>query len=254
MSISAAPSLHGVLGFGDLGHGGVRAQRKSDDGAYLDRRSGQFGGGQRHPIWIDADAGEAVFTGLAADFANVGCGRVGAQQRVIDLRGERRIDVRQRLAGGNTGGSGGENLAVIGLRRRSFSRRDIARGSPRRFQRQAGLARLVGRCPLQVRLIDFLDFVDARGVTAARERRREPRAKHLFGLGGAQQTTAQRQDVGIVVFPAVSCGSSIITQGCAHSRKFIGDHGGADSSAVDDDAPGCRAAATSSATCRAISG
>jgi hypothetical protein len=41
---------------------------------------------------------------------------------MIDLRCERRIDVRKRLAGGDAAGSRGENLAVIRLQRRSAGR------------------------------------------------------------------------------------------------------------------------------------
>ena len=95
ISISGRAHLHCVFGFGDFRHGGVRAQRKADDGADFDWRSGELRGRQGHPIRIDTDACEAVFTGLTADLANVGSGGVGAQQGMIDLRGERRVDARQ---------------------------------------------------------------------------------------------------------------------------------------------------------------
>src|SRR6202034_2865466 len=113
--------LDRVFSFGDLGRGGVGAQRESDDGADFYRRSGQLGGGQGHPVWVHAHAREAVFTGLTANFADVGGGGVGAQQGVIDLRGERGIDARKGLARRDPGGSGGENLAVIRLRSRGVA-------------------------------------------------------------------------------------------------------------------------------------
>ena len=61
----------GGFGFGDLRFGGRRAQRKADHGADLDRRSGQLGRNQRHPVGIDADAGETILARLAADLEDV---------------------------------------------------------------------------------------------------------------------------------------------------------------------------------------
>jgi hypothetical protein len=98
------------FGFGDLGGGGVRAQRKPDHGADFHRRSGELGRDQRHPVGIHAHARKAVFTGFAAQFANVGGSCVGPQHGVIDGSRDGLIDARERIAGGEPIGAGRENL------------------------------------------------------------------------------------------------------------------------------------------------
>ena len=88
------------FGFGHFGFGGGGAQRKSDHGADLDGRSGQLGGDQRHPVRIDADAGETVLARFAAHLEDVVARGVGPEQRVVDQPGDGGIDAGELVACG----------------------------------------------------------------------------------------------------------------------------------------------------------
>ena len=69
-------------------------------------------------------------------------------------------------------------------------------------------------------------------------RRRGWRARCAKRLppGFGQEPRAERKYIRIIMFPAIAGGSSIIAQGGADARHFVGGDGGADARAIDDDA------------------
>ena len=71
-------------------------------------------------------------------------------------------------------------------------------------------------------------------MASAREWGGEPDPQDVFSKAIGQQPSAERKYIGIIMFPAVSSGSFIIAQGCADAGKFVGDDGGADARAVDN--------------------
>jgi len=58
----------------------------------------------------------------------------------------------------------------------------------------------------------------------------------VFGKARSQQPATERKYIGIIMFPAISNGSFIITQGRPDTWKFVSGDGGADARAVDNDA------------------
>jgi len=62
----------------------------------------------------------------------------------------------------------------------------------------------------------------------------------LLNSGGtaalSQQPATERKYIGIIMFPAISSGSFIITQGRLDAWKFVRDDGRADARAIDDNA------------------
>ncbi len=59
----------------------------------------------------------------------------------------------------------------------------------------------------------------------------------LFGEVAADESGAEREDVGVVVFAAVDGGGLIVAEGGTDARDFVGRHATADARAVDDNAP-----------------
>ena len=87
---------NGRGGFGNLDLRGACAQREPDHRAHLHGRPCQLARDQTNPIWIHANAREAVIARLSAHLANVGRGGFRFQQSVIDQHGDRGIEFRHR--------------------------------------------------------------------------------------------------------------------------------------------------------------
>ncbi len=73
-------------------------------------------------------------------------------------------------------------------------------------------------------------------MTSARERSGEPDPQDVFGQTRSQQPATKCKYIGIIMFPAISSGSSIIAQGRPDTREFVGDDGRADARSVDNHA------------------
>ena len=73
-----------------------RAQRKTNDGTDAHAAAAQQPCAERDPCWVDAHRREVKLRRLATQFLNLGGGRVGFEQRVVDQAGH--------LAGAATGG------------------------------------------------------------------------------------------------------------------------------------------------------
>ncbi len=59
----------------------------------------------------------------------------------------------------------------------------------------------------------------------------------LFGEVAADESGAEREDVGVVVFATVEGGDLIVAEGGTDARDFVGRHATADARAVDDNSP-----------------
>ena len=59
----------------------------------------------------------------------------------------------------------------------------------------------------------------------------------LFGEVAADESGAEREDVGVVVFATVEGGDLIVAEGGTDARDFVGGHATANARAVDDNAP-----------------
>src|SRR5579864_2717114 len=90
-------------------------------------------------------------------------------------------------------------------------------------------------------LLDFGDLLYPRGVPSSCERGAQPDAQDVLGLASGQQPAAECKYIRIIMFPAVSRRSFIITQRRANARKLVGHNARSDARAVDDDAAQCLA-------------
>lgn len=80
--------IDGQFGFVGLDLGLRASEGESDHGAKLHIRIEQVMVGEEDAGWIDADGGKGVFTGLGAPAFHVAGGRVGHDERVLDMAGE----------------------------------------------------------------------------------------------------------------------------------------------------------------------
>ncbi len=69
-------------------------RKRGAEGESDDHADGNAGAGERlgrggDPEWVDHGAGEAMFGGFVAELDDLGAGRLGLEQRVIEHRGER---------------------------------------------------------------------------------------------------------------------------------------------------------------------
>ena len=82
-------------------------------------------------------------------------------------------------------------------------------------------------------LIEFGNFVHASLVPSAREFCTEKTLRRFYDLIFGQNPRAQRQHVGIVMFPAHSGSQRVMRHGGANASDFICSHGHADSGAAN---------------------
>ncbi len=72
--------------------------------------------------------------------------------------------------------------------------------------------------------LDLHDHINPARVTPSTGWRLQPAFDDLLGQAGANQSSAQRQHVGVVMLAAIDGGSLIVAHGCAHARHLVGSH------------------------------
>ena len=80
------------------------------------------------------------------------------------------------------------------------------------------------------------DLVHTAGVTPSAELGAQPGIHNLTGQTRADQTCAQGEHIGIVMFSAIYCGCVIVTHGSPNAADFIGRHATSNACAVDNNA------------------
>ena len=81
------------------------------------------------------------------------------------------------------------------------------------------------------------DLGHAIGVTALGPRCGEPLLDDLQREVRPDKTGAERENVGVIVFPAIAGRRDVVAEGRTDPRDLVGDHGRPDAGSVDDDAP-----------------
>ena len=198
----------------------------------------QLRGGQGTQIGLMQTAAKRYSRASAQSLRICARGRVGLQDRVVDVAG----DVLGTGRGPTEPRPGGEDAARLGIFRdagprdrvaqkrcssraiRSRSSSDVRRSVPDGLGRRSARA----RAPV-------LDHGHAAQMPLLGALGRQEDVDDLLGQAGADQAGAEGQDVGVVVLAAVAGAREVVGQRGPHARDLVGDHGRADPGAVDHD-------------------